>query len=509
MQIGEFLVKLGAISDAKEVGKFANALQQTAKVATAATAVLNGAAAAAFAFFDGSIRKAEELAKTKNALYTISKKELEQANQYKASMTKLGSTFDIVKTKIALGFAPRMTEAVNRVNDFIVSNKALISEGITKVVDWLFKFADGVLNVFKSINQLITTTIGWKNALLAIGAVLLFVKRRMIMAFLANPVTLVIAAIAGLILLIDDLMTYMRGGESYFGKFWSKLDGWAKAAGTSLQEMIDYTMTAVKWIAYLSGGFVVLKGAITILKNVGGVIVWLGRLFMANPIIAAIALIASGAFLVWKNWDKLNKFFSDLWRKITSYFRDGLKSILKYFGMSEKSAEATVNAIGKVFGGIIDIITSPFRAAWKLVTDLFSILGDDTTTFTEKLGKTFSAVIDFIVAPFKAAFDKVKALFDWLMNGIKNGMDKLNNSELMKKVRENPELSPTGGMRRADFSMPPLKSMQAQQVSNTSSVNATINVNGVSDPVAAANQTVKSLNQQAASANRNIAGAGY
>lgn len=508
MQIGEFLVKLGAISDAKEVGKFANALQQTAKVATAATAVLNGAAAAAFAFFDGSIRKAEELAKTKNALYTISKKELEQANQYKASMTQLGSTFDIVKTKIALGFAPRMTEAVNRVNDFIVSNKALISEGITKVVDWLFKFADGVLNVFKSINQLITTTIGWKNALLAIGAVLLFVKRRMIMAFLANPVTLVIAAIAGLILLIDDLMTYMRGGESYFGKFWAKLDGWAKAAGTSLQEMIDYTMTAVKWIAYLAGGFVALNGAISIIKNVGGVIVWLGRLFMANPILAAIALIATGAFLIWKNWDKLVKFFSDLWRKISGFFRDGIKSILKYFGMGEESAESTVKTIGKIFRGVVDLILAPYKAAWKLVKDLFAIWGDDTTTFTEKIGKTFDAVIDFIVAPFKAAFDKVKALFDWLMNGIKNGMDKLNNSELMKKVRDNPELTATGGLRRANFGMPPPKS-QAQQVSNTSSVNATINVNGVSDPVAAANQTVKNLNQQAASANRNVAGAGY
>lgn len=508
MQIGEFLVKLGAISDAKEVGKFANALQQTAKVATAATAVLNGAAAAAFAFFDGSIRKAEELAKTKNALYTISKKELEQANKYKASMSKLGSTFDIVKTKIALGFAPRMTEAVNRVNDFIVSNKALISEGITKVVDWLFKFANGVFNIIKSINQLVSTTIGWKNALLALGAVLLFVKRRMVLAFLANPVTLVVAAIAGLILLIDDLMTYMRGGESYFGKYWAKLDGWAKAAGTSLQEMIDYAMTAAKWIAYLSGGFVALKGAIAIIKNVGTAIIWLGRLFMANPIIATIALIAAGAFLIWKNWDKLNRFFSDLWKKITSYFRDGLKGILKYFGMGEDAAESTVKAIGKFFGGVIKVITSPFRAAWNYVKDLFKIWTDDTTSFTEKIGKSFEAVIKFIVAPFKEAFNQVKALFDWLINGIQKGMDKLNNSELMKRVRENPELTTTGGLRSASFQIPPPKS-QAQQVSNSSSVNATINVNGVSDPMSAAQQTVKSLNQQAASANRNVAGAGY
>lgn len=508
MQIGEFLVKLGAISDAQEVGKFANALQQTAKVAVAATAVLNGAAAAAFAFFDGSIRKAEELAKTKNSLYTISKKELEQANQYKESMSKLGSTFDIVKTKIALGFAPRMTEAVNRVNDFIASNKALISEGITKLVDWLFKFANGVFNIIKSINQLVSTTIGWKNALLALGAVLLFVKRRMVLAFLANPVTLVVAAIAGLILLIDDLMTYMRGGESYFGKYWAKLDGLAKAAGTSLQEMIDYAMTAAKWIAYLSGGFVALKGAIAIIKNVGAAVVWLGRLFMANPIIAAIALIAAGAFLIWKNWDKLNRFFSDLCKKITGYFRDGLKGILKYFGMGEDAAESTVKAIGKFFGGVIRVITSPFRAAWDLVKGLFDIWTDDTTSFTEKIGKSFEAVIKFIVAPFKEAFDQVKALFDWLINGIQRGMDKLNNSELMKRVRENPELTTTGGLRGASFQIPPPKS-QAQQVSNSSSVNATINVNGVSDPMSAAQQTVKSLNQQTASANRNVAGAGY
>ncbi len=50
--------------------------------------------------------------------------------------------------------------------------------------------------------------------------VLAVVKRATIAAFIANPVTWVIAAIAGLLLLLDDLMVYLDGGDAQFGEFW-------------------------------------------------------------------------------------------------------------------------------------------------------------------------------------------------------------------------------------------------------------------------------------------------
>ncbi|MFP1944374.1 phage tail tape measure protein [Lonsdalea quercina] len=54
------------------------------------------------------------------------------------------------------------------------------------------------------------------------------------------------------------------------------------------------------------------------LKNMGGAVMWLGRLMMANPILAVIGLIAMGAIYLWQNWDTLGPKFKALWDSISS-----------------------------------------------------------------------------------------------------------------------------------------------------------------------------------------------
>lgn len=40
---------------------------------------------------------------------------------------------------------------------------------------------------------------------------------------------------------------------------------------------------------------------------------WLGRLMMANPILAVSGLITMGAILIWQNWDTLGPKFKAMW----------------------------------------------------------------------------------------------------------------------------------------------------------------------------------------------------
>ena len=42
----------------------------------------------------------------------------------------------------------------------------------------------------------------------------------------------------------------------------------------------------------------------------------LGRAMLANPILAAIAVIATGAYLIYKNWEPIKEFFAGLWEWI-------------------------------------------------------------------------------------------------------------------------------------------------------------------------------------------------
>jgi len=47
-------------------------------------------------------------------------------------------------------------------------------------------------------------------------------------------------------------------------------------------------------------------------------VLWLGRLMMANPILAVIGLIAAGALYIWQNWETLGPKLAALWDSFSS-----------------------------------------------------------------------------------------------------------------------------------------------------------------------------------------------
>ena len=63
------------------------------------------------------------------------------------------------------------------------------------------------------------------------------------------------------------------------------------------------------------GAFGLIGSAIS---GAGKSVVWLGRLMMANPILAAISLIAMGAIYIWQNWETLGPKFRALWDAVSN-----------------------------------------------------------------------------------------------------------------------------------------------------------------------------------------------
>ena len=405
MQIGEFLVKLGTVADTAKVEQFGKSLAKVGAVATVAVGALNTAAGAAFAFLDGQIRKAEELSKTKNGLIDITQEEIATSKAYQESTKRLSGTFDVLKAKIALGVAPQMLAITERMNAFLMSNKKLITDGLKKVVGWLFEFVEGTMNVFRSLGDLIDKTIGWKGALLVLVGVLALVKKATIAAFITNPITWVVAAITGLILLVDDLMTYMRGGKSLLGSYWDPF--------------IKGIRAAKKWWNGLS------DDSKFFFENLMYAIAAVGFVLMGGPILTAIAAIAGAVYLIYENWDDLPGFFKGIWDDVVRLTKTAFKAILEWFGLSSDQAEVTVDAIGAAFGLIIDLISYPFKQAWELIKGLFSIWTDDSKSTIDKIGDTFKLVTDLIKQPFKLAFDWVSEKFGFLMDAINKGIDKL------------------------------------------------------------------------------------
>ncbi|MDH0099949.1 phage tail tape measure protein [Stutzerimonas stutzeri] len=65
----------------------------------------------------------------------------------------------------------------------------------------------------------------------------------------------------------------------------------------------------------------------TALPLVGKGILFIGRALMMNPIGLAITAIAGGAYLIYRNWDKVGPYFLGLWNEIKTGFSGGLAGI--------------------------------------------------------------------------------------------------------------------------------------------------------------------------------------
>jgi outer membrane murein-binding lipoprotein Lpp len=375
--------------------------------------------------FNSAIEKAKELATKKNALFKISQKELVQANQYKREMDKTGLAIDSVKTKIALNLAPALTNLIGGFRNWLTINKSLIADGITKIIRFVGLAIQVFVNYYKFLNMIITNTIGWKNALIALGVAWAILNR----AFLFSPIGIVIGLLTGLLLLIDDLMVYMNGGNSLFGEYWQPFIDGAKAAWEFAKTFWEFIKALwsgdtqkVKSLSKnlfdsIVSGF---KSLITGIKSL------LSKAF--KSILMFFGMSESEAS---KTVDRVGKIFNFIIDALTLPFRSAYNTICQIMDWLGVDAGDVVNAIGESFKLIWSLITAPFIAAWNFVNSLFDIWEDDTTSLTDKIGDTLWAIWNFVTSPFKSAWNFVTGLFTGWVNDT-DGMTRKFADKFMK-----------------------------------------------------------------------------
>ena len=372
-------------------------------VTLAATAVLYGKKL--IGAFNNAIDKAKELATKKGALFKISQKELKQAELYKREMSKTGLALDSIKTKIALNLAPALTNLIAGFRNWLTINKELIANGITKIIQAVGMVIQVVVNFIKFTDKIVSSTIGWKNAIIALGIAWAVLNR----AFLFSPIGIVIGLLAALMLLIDDLMVYMNGGKSLFGEYWQPFIDGAKTAWEFLKALWTGDTKKIKSLSKslfdsIVSGF---KSLIAGIKSL------LSKAF--KSILMFFGMSESEAS---KTVDRIGKIFNFIIDVITFPFRMSYKFICQIMDWLGINAGDVVNAIGETFKAIWGFITRPFKEAWKFINELFDIWEDDTTSTTDKLGKTLWAIWDYITWPFKSAWKFVKELFpSWVKDG--------------------------------------------------------------------------------------------
>ena len=185
----------------------------------------------------------------------------ERAAAFKDALTQVSQVLTAIGEYVSLRIAPSIQRLAERFTKWFVENNNFIKailNGFGKVFSLLFELAGAIDNIIES-------TVGWKTAIIALGGLLLWFSRRMLLAFATNQITLAIAAIAGLILILDDFITWLQGGDAEFADFYQSVsDGlqWISDKWGELGEWIK-----AKWgeaIAWVSGKWSVFTATFSI-----------------------------------------------------------------------------------------------------------------------------------------------------------------------------------------------------------------------------------------------------
>lgn len=309
---------------------------------------------------------------------------------------------------------------------------------LRKVVKAADKLIDGITWLAKKLEPFtpIITAVAGAFALLAakmaitklIGLVTTGFKALWtIMA--ANPITLIIGAIAGLV----AGFKYLWDNCESFREFWKGLWEGIKAAWESFKEAWAIGMDAI--ISALSSAWETIKAVWEIIKAT-----------FAAGVEAIVGFFTSA----WENikavWNTVVGFFAGIWNGIKAVFSavgSWFSSIFTGAWNGIKTAWSAVTSFfSGIWSGIKGVFTSVgswfkgvFSRAWTAIKNVFSGVGDFFGGIWDTIKSTFSTigtkVADAIGAAFKTAINAVIATVEGAINLIPNAIngaiDLINN----------------------------------------------------------------------------------
>ncbi|WP_307744968.1 phage tail tape measure protein [uncultured Pantoea sp.] len=133
--------------------------------------------------------------------------------------------------------------------------------------------------------------------------------------------------------------------------------------------------------------FGLIKSGIGIL---GKSVLGLGRLMMANPILAVIGLIAAGALLIWQNWDTLGPKFAAMWDAISTKVSSIWTAIRTYISTKWGDIVADAKALPARFqeagSQMIDGLMAGISQKWDAIKNKLSSLTDYLPDFLKPGG---------------------------------------------------------------------------------------------------------------------------
>lgn len=339
--------------------------------------------------------KMEEWRKKRNMLARVNKEDIELYKKIREGMFKFNEAMANVSTTIMRSISPAIKFLVGLLDKF--SN-------------WLNANQNNIVRFIKILA--VTISVALIPSLIKMGK-----------ALLMNPLTWIIATLGVLVLIIDDLVTYIHGGDSALGGLWSQFgtgEEIGKALNSVLQNLMAILSVIGKPLAVLASGF----GAFKIVQTlIGGVVKGIYALrtaltvLTAHPIVAFLTLIIG--LIMWIT-DAFNRAGGD-WSKVFDIMAQDVVDFLNLFGGLGDQLKAYISSL---FGFISDI----FNSIKDYFINVYKILTDSNLSFFEKVKGIFNAFIELVGNVAKAIIDRFKESFAAVVDIFSKIFEPINNA---------------------------------------------------------------------------------
>ncbi len=186
--------------------------------------------------------------------------------------------------------------------------------------------------------------------------------------------------------------------------------------------------------------FKMLSGPVGLLQKgfafLGRSVLWLGRLFMTNPILLAVTAIAAAAYLIYQNWGAITNFFSGVWNSVKQIFSEGCNAV-----MSVIQSVDSIFANNPILTFIFPFIGIPrlIIANWSSISEFFSGLWNGIVSGASELWSGITGIFSSVSTWFAGLWAGVQSNAAWAWGVIKSNVSDAWNG-LVNNIQTNPIL---------------------------------------------------------------------
>lgn len=342
-------------------------------------------------------------AETIFALNTIIDKGQAGYNEMVSKMAKQANLEQ--RVAVQLGTLANLWDAAKGAFDAVLIAVGESFAGDLKVfVAWLSEVQDGILQWRDAnpelFNQIVKGTLIFAGIVSAVSALAIGIIA------MVGPFILAQSAIMAVVGVVSKLFLALR----------------------FLSTCIPFIITIAKWLA--SGLW--LK-AIALIKGIASAVMFLGRVFLMNPIGLAITAIVVAIALLYYNWDTVSKFLVSSWEWVKSAWTASMSAISGLVSTTWTSIKAFfASGIANITATIVNF--SPIGLFYQAFSAVMSYFGIDLPAkFTDFGRMMIQGLINGIGSMVGAVVEKAKAIASAVTGAVKSAFQINSPSRLFEQ----------------------------------------------------------------------------